>query len=518
MVSAINSGPDAAKLLHSSQMTPEKELHAAFGITYEQLQKVIAEAAQGTAGKQGFCDIFLQAGSAHAITLDQEVIKNASSAHVNGAGVRVVVGDKTGYSHTDHVNTTNLKRCATIARAICEHARENHNLELKESRAESAHRSCGYSDSGADIFKPHNLYGSEESPTNWDLKEKIALLKKMDRMARDFDPRISNVSVSLAVEDYVIIIATSRGAIFADRRPLVRLNIACQAEENGKRENGSSGGGGRFDFRTLLEEDYWSDHVLIAARQAIELLSAEPAPAGEMDVVLGSGWPGVLIHEAVGHGLEGDFNRKGTSAFSRRLGEKVASELCTIVDDGTLPGRRGSLNVDDEGTLSQCTTLIENGRLVGYMQDKLNARLMGMAPTGNGRRQSFAHLPMPRMTNTCMLPGPHAPEEIIASVDRGIYARNFGGGQVDITSGKFVFSASEAYLIEKGRLGAPIRDATLVGDGPSVLRQVSMVGNDLKLDEGVGTCGKDGQSVPVGVGQPTLRIDGLTVGGTAGGD
>ncbi len=514
MVSAINSGPDAAKLLHSSQMTPEKELHDAFGITYEQLQKVIAEAAQGTAGKQGFCDVFLQAGSAHAITLDQEVIKNASSAHVNGAGVRVVVGDKTGYSHTDHVNTTNLKRCATIARAICEHARENHNLELKESREESAHRSCGYSESGADIFKPHNLYGNEESPTNWDLKEKIALLKKMDRMARDFDPRISNVSVSLAVEDYVIIIATSRGAIFADRRPLVRLNIACQAEENGKRENGSSGGGGRFDFRTLLEEDYWSDHVLIAARQAIELLSAEPAPAGEMDVVLGSGWPGVLIHEAVGHGLEGDFNRKGTSAFSNLMGSSVASKLVTVIDDGTIAERRGSLNMDDEGTPTGRTVLIENGKLTGYMQDKQNASLMKASLTGNGRRQDYRFAPIPRMTNTYMAEGTSSPDEIIASVKKGIFATTFGGGQVDITNGDFTFSATGAYLIENGKITKPIKGATLIGNGPKALHKVVMVGNDVALDRGIGTCGKDGQGVPVGVGMPTIRINGITVGGS----
>ena len=323
---------------------------------------------------------------------------------------------------------------------------------------------------------------------------------------------------SLVAVHEVILVCGSDGVMAADVRPLVRMNVTVLVEENGRREQGYTGGGGRVSLQHFLDEDRALAYGREAVRQALVALEAVPAPAGEMVVVLGPGWPGILLHEAIGHGLEGDFNRKGTSAFSRRLGEKVASELCTIVDDGTLPGRRGSLNVDDEGTLSQCTTLIENGRLVGYMQDKLNARLMGMAPTGNGRRQSFAHLPMPRMTNTCMLPGPHAPEEIIASVDRGIYARNFGGGQVDITSGKFVFSASEAYLIEKGRLGAPIRDATLVGDGPSVLRQVSMVGNDLKLDEGVGTCGKDGQSVPVGVGQPTLRIDGLTVGGTAGGD
>jgi TldD protein len=314
----------------------------------------------------------------------------------------------------------------------------------------------------------------------------------------------------------VVLVASSDGAMAADVRPLVRLNVSVIVEDKGRREQGYAGGGGRFDLPNFLEGDRALALGREAVRQALVALETVPAPAGEMVVVLGPGWPGILLHEAIGHGLEGDFNRKGTSAFSKRLGEKVASDLCTIVDDGTLPGRRGSLNVDDEGTPTQRTVLIESGRLAGYIQDKLNARLMGMAPTGNGRRQSFAHVPMPRMTNTYMLPGPHAPEEILASVKKGIYARNFGGGQVDITSGKFVFSASEAYLIEDGRLGAPIRDATLVGDGPSVLTKVTMVGNDLKLDDGVGTCGKEGQSVPVGVGQPTLRIDGLTVGGTAG--
>jgi TldD protein len=323
---------------------------------------------------------------------------------------------------------------------------------------------------------------------------------------------------SLMAVHEVILVAGTDGALAADVRPLVRINVSVIVEDKGRREQGYAGGGGRFTLPELLAGDRPFALGREAVRLALVALEAVPAPAGEMVVVLGPGWPGILLHEAIGHGLEGDFNRKGVSAFSRRLGEKVASELCTIVDDGTLPGRRGSLNVDDEGTPTNRTVLIESGRLAGYIQDKLNARLMGMRPTGNGRRQSFAHVPMPRMTNTYMLPGPHAPEEILASVKKGIYARSFGGGQVDITSGKFVFSASEAYLIEDGRLGAPIRDATLVGDGPSVLQKVTMVGNDLKLDDGVGTCGKEGQSVPVGVGQPTLRIDGLTVGGTAGGD
>jgi TldD protein len=304
------------------------------------------------------------------------------------------------------------------------------------------------------------------------------------------------------------------GATHGDVRPLVRLNVSVIVEDGGRREQGSYGGGGRTDYQYFLEGDRASEYAREAVRQALVNLDAEEAPAGSMTVVLGSGWPGILLHEAIGHGLEGDFNRKGTSVFSGRVGEKVASPLCTVVDDGTLPGRRGSLTIDDEGTPTACTTLIENGILKGYMQDKLNARLMGVAPTGNGRRESYQHLPMPRMTNTYMLAGPHDPEEIIRSVKKGLYAKNFGGGQVDITSGKFVFSASEAYLIEDGKLTRPVKGATLIGNGPEVLTRVSMVGNDLQLDSGVGTCGKDGQSVPVGVGQPTLKVDGLTVGGT----
>jgi len=330
------------------------------------------------------------------------------------------------------------------------------------------------------------------------------------------DPRVTQVMASLAAVHEMVLVCASDGTLAADVRPLIRLNVSVIVEQKGRREQGSSGGGGRHGYSYFLEGDRAIGYAREAVRQALVNLEAQPAPAGEMTVVLGPGWPGVLLHEAIGHGLEGDFNRKGTSAFAGRLGEKVASEFCTVVDDGTLEGRRGSLNIDDEGTLTSQTVLIEKGRLTGYMQDKLNARLMGMAPTGNGRRQSFAHLPLPRMTNTYMLAGPHDPAAIIASVKRGIYARNFAGGQVDITSGKFVFSTSETYLIENGKLGKPLKDATLIGDGPSVLNEVSMVGNDLELDAGIGVCGKDGQSVPVGVGQPTLRIDRLTVGGVAG--
>ena len=323
--------------------------------------------------------------------------------------------------------------------------------------------------------------------------------------------------VSLAAVHDVVMVAGSDGTLAADVRPLVRLNVSVIAEDKGRREQGTAGGGGRVGFAMFLDQDRGLGYAREAVRQALVNLEARDAPAGTMTVVLGPGWPGVLLHEAIGHGLEGDFNRKGSSAFSGRIGERVASELCTMVDDGTLADRRGSLNIDDEGTPTQCTTLIENGVLKGYMQDKMNARLMGVAPTGNGRRESYAHLPMPRMTNTYMLAGAHDPQEIIASVDKGLYAVNFGGGQVDITSGKFVFSASEAYMIENGKVTYPVKGATLIGNGPDVLTRVSMVGNDLELDTGVGTCGKEGQSVPVGVGQPTLRIDGLTVGGTGAG-
>jgi len=444
-------------------------------------------------------DLYFQSSRHEAWSLEDGIVKEGSHSIEQGVGVRALSGEKTGFAYSDEIVVPALMQAADAASAIAR-VGQHGTLQAWSARA------------------GHELYAPLDPIPSLADDDKVALLQRVDQATRALDPRVKQVMASLVAVHEVILVCGSDGVMAADVRPLVRMNVTVLVEENGRREQGYTGGGGRVSLQHFLDEDRALAYGREAVRQALVALEAVPAPAGEMVVVLGPGWPGILLHEAIGHGLEGDFNRKGTSAFSRRLGEKVASELCTIVDDGTLPGRRGSLNVDDEGTLSQCTTLIENGRLVGYMQDKLNARLMGMAPTGNGRRQSFAHLPMPRMTNTCMLPGPHAPEEIIASVDRGIYARNFGGGQVDITSGKFVFSASEAYLIEKGRLGAPIRDATLVGDGPSVLRQVSMVGNDLKLDEGVGTCGKDGQSVPVGVGQPTLRIDGLTVGGTAGGD
>jgi TldD protein len=442
-------------------------------------------------------DLYFQAARHEAWALEDGIVKEGSHSIDQGVGVRAVSGEKTGFAYSDEIMVPALMQASSAAAAIAR-AGQSGSLQAWAAR------------------RGHALYDALDPISTLTDDEKVALLRRVDEATRAIDPRVKQVMASLVAVHEVVLVCSNDGVLAADVRPLVRMNVAVIVEDKGRREQGYAGGGGRIGYRHFVESDRALGYGREAVREALVALEAVPAPAGEMTVVLGPGWPGVLLHEAIGHGLEGDFNRKGTSAFSRRLGEKVASDLCTIVDDGTLALRRGSLNVDDEGTPTQRTVLIENGRLAGYMQDKLNARLMGLQPTGNGRRQSFAHLPLPRMTNTYMLPGPHAPEEIIASVDKGIYARNFGGGQVDITSGKFVFSASEAYLIEKGRLGAPIRDATLIGDGPSVLSRVTMVGTDLRLDDGVGTCGKEGQSVPVGVGQPTLRIDGLTVGGTAG--
>ncbi len=440
-------------------------------------------------------DVYLQATRYEAWMLEDGIVKEGSHSIEQGAGVRAVSGEKTGFAYSDEIALPTLLEAAKNARAI---ARQG-----APGRQEIA---------GAD--RPPALYLPIDPLQSLSEEDKIALLKRLDEECRQIDPRVEQVCVSLSGSHEVVLVIGQDGAVHGDVRPLVRLNVSVIVEENGRREQGSSGGGGRTDYRYFLEEGRASSYAREAVRQALVNLEAEEAPAGTMTVVLGSGWPGILLHEAIGHGLEGDFNRKGTSAFSGRVGERVASPLCTVVDDGTLPGRRGSLTIDDEGTPTSCTTLIENGILKGYMQDKLNARLMGVAPTGNGRRESYQHLPMPRMTNTYMLAGPHDPEEIIRSVKKGLYAKNFGGGQVDITSGKFVFSASEAYLIEDGRITRPVKGATLIGNGPDVLTRVSMVGNDLELDTGVGTCGKDGQSVPVGVGQPTLKVDGLTVGGT----
>jgi TldD protein len=441
-------------------------------------------------------DIYFQYSRLESWVLDDGIIKEGNHSIEQGAGLRAVSGDKTGFAYTDDLVLPQLLEAADAARAI--------------ARA---------GQSGSEMITARGgvpqLYAAVNPLESLSEQEKLELMRRLDAAARAADPRVQQVTVSLvAVHDTVLVI-NDQGQLAGDVRPLVRMNVSVIVEQNGRREQGSSGGGARRALDFFLEEERALGYAREAVRQALVNLEAVDAPAGMLPVVLGPGWPGVLLHEAVGHGLEGDFNRKGTSAFSGRMGEQVASALCTVVDDGTLPDRRGSLSIDDEGTPAQRTVLIENGILKGYMQDKMNARLMGMPETGNGRRESYAHLPMPRMTNTYMLPGEHDPQEIIASVDRGLYAVNFGGGQVDITSGKFVFSANEAYLIENGRITAPVKGATLIGNGPEAMTRISMVGNDLQLDSGVGTCGKEGQSVPVGVGQPTLKIDEMTVGGTA---
>ncbi|MEZ5562496.1 MAG: metalloprotease TldD [Gammaproteobacteria bacterium] len=461
------------------------------GITDRDLEQALGLLLRGDVDN---ADLYFQIARQESWSIEDSIVKGGAYSIEQGVGVRAMAGEKTGFAYSDEIVVPALREAAEAASAIVRRGQQG-RVKAWQARA------------------GHQLYPPTDPLLTLADEEKVALLQRVDREVRALDPRVKQVVASLAAAHEVVFICASDGGLAADVRPLVRFNISVIVEHNGRREQGVAGGGGRHGYEKLGHERVL-EFGREAVRQAVVNLDAVPAPAGEMVVVLGPGWPGVLLHEAIGHGLEGDFNRKGTSAFTGRIGEAVATELCTVVDDGTLEGRRGSLNVDDEGTPTSKTVLIENGRLRGYMQDRLNARLMGTESTGNGRRQSFAHLPLPRMTNTYMLPGPHDPGEIIESVQRGIYACNFGGGQVDITSGKFVFSASEAYLIENGKLGAPIRDATLVGDGATVLSRVSMVGNDLKLDSGVGVCGKEGQSVPVGVGQPTLRIDGLTVGGT----
>ena len=443
-----------------------------------------------------YADLYFQYSRSEAWSLDEGIVKSGSFNIDQGVGVRALSGEKTAFAYSDDISARALGDAAAAVRAI---AAAGQNPGFGQFLPSTAAQS---------LYLPNDPLASLPADA------KVKLLERLEGFARAVDPRVVQVMASLAGEYEVILVAGSDGRLAADIRPLVRCSISVIIEENGKREQGASGGGGRFDF------GYFTDEVLQryareAVHQAAVNLHAEPAPAGQMTVVLGSGWPGILLHEAVGHGLEGDFNRKGSSAFSGRLGQRVAAKGVTVIDDGTIADRRGSLNIDDEGNPTQRNVLIEDGILKGYMQDSLNARLMGVAPTGNGRRESFAHLPLPRMTNTMMLAGEHDPQEILGSVKKGIYAANFGGGQVDITSGKFVFSMSEAYLIEDGKVTRPIKGATLIGNGPDALTRVSMIGNDLKLDPGVGTCGKDGQSVPVGVGQPTLRIDGLTVGGTA---
>ena len=465
-----------------------------FGIGTGDLDKVL-DAALGK--KADYADLYFEYRRNEGVSLEEGLVKNCSQSTANGVGVRVLADTKTGYAYTDDITIENLEIAARTAQYIA----QNRSSQLP-----------------AAIGQPHgvshDLYPIQTSVNDIALEKKVELLYGIDRFARGLDARVKNVFVSLGSEYKVVLVATSQGKVVGDIQPLTRLNVTCIVEEQGNRQIGSFGGGGRVEFGFFIDSKDYERYAREAVRQAILNLSAIDAPAGTMDVVLGPGWPGILLHEAIGHGLEGDFNRKKTSAFSDRLGEKVASELCTVVDDGTIPSRRGSLNVDDEGTPTQRNVLIEKGVLKGYLQDKLNAGLMKMPLTGNGRRESYASIPMPRMTNTFMLAGESAPDDILRSVKKGLYAVSFGGGQVDITSGKFVFSASEAYLIEDGKATRPVKGATLIGNGPDVLTRVSMVGSDLKLDEGVGTCGKDGQSVPVGVGLPTIKIDGLTVGGT----
>jgi TldD protein len=440
-------------------------------------------------------DVYFQLSRSQSWVLEDGIIREGSHSIEQGVGVRAIAGEKTGFAYSDEIVPDALLSAAKAARAIAKQG---------EQKAVAAWRSHAVP----------ALYPAIDPSDSLSPEAVIAMLQDADRLARAADPRVKQVIASLAGELRTILVAASDGTLAADIRPLVRLNISVIVERDGAREQAHYGGGGRTNFAYFSAQDRVRTYAEEAVRQALTNLDAVPAPAGTMPIVLGPGWPGVLLHEAVGHGLEGDFNRKGSSAFAGRVGEQVASPLCTVVDDGTIPNRRGSLAVDDEGTPTQCTTLIENGVLTGYMQDRMNAGLMGVNATGNGRRESYAHLPMPRMTNTYMLAGKDDPADIIASVNKGLYAVNFSGGQVDITSGKFVFSASEAYLIENGQLGAPVKGATLIGNGPEVMGQISMVGHDLALDNGVGVCGKDGQSVPVGVGQPTLKVEALTVGGT----
>jgi TldD protein len=463
------------------------------GLSAHDLERVFARL---TGPSIDAADLYFQHSRSESWVLEDGIVKEGNHSIEQGVGVRALSGEKTGFAYSDEIVLPALLEAAGSARAIAQASANGTGKPLAMTTGRA-------------------LYPAIDPIETLSSEDKIALLREIDALCRSLDPRVKQVIASVAASLETVLLAASDGTLAADVRPLVRINVQVIAEQNGRRESGSAGGGGRYGFVELLENGRAHGFAREAVRVALVNLESVDAPAGNMPVVLGPGWPGVLLHEAIGHGFEGDFNRKGTSAFAGMLGEKVAAPGVTVVDDGTLAGRRGSLSIDDEGVPTNCTVLVEDGVMKGYMQDKLNARLMKMAPTGNGRRESFAHLPMPRMTNTYMLPGERDPGEIIASVKKGLYAVNFGGGQVDITNGKFTFSASEAYLIEDGKVTRPVKGATLVGSGPEVLKRVSMIGNDLKLDEGVGVCGKDGQSVPVGVGQPTLKIDRMTVGGTA---
>jgi TldD protein len=462
------------------------------GLDTQQLQPVFNRLL---AHDVDYADLYFQYSRSEGWSLEEGQVKSGSFNIDQGVGVRAISGEKTAFAYSDDISLDALAAAADATRAI---ARAGQNRQ-----AAIARRGDG-----------RQLYEAVDPLVSLDDAAKVALLERLEKKARAMDSRVIQVMASLASEYEVIYVARSDGHLAADVRPLVRLSLQVISEQDGRREQGAGGGGGRFDYR-YFTDDMLDTYARQAVHQASVNLDARPAPAGTMTVVLGSGWPGILLHEAIGHGLEGDFNRKGSSAFAGRIGERVAARGVTVIDDGTIPLRRGSLNVDDEGNPTQRTTLIEDGILTGYMQDMMNARLMGMPVTGNARRESYAHLTMPRMTNTLMMNGDQDPAEIIASVKNGLYAANFGGGQVDITSGKFVFSAAEAYMIEDGKITYPVKGATLIGNGPDALTRVSMIGNDMAMDSGVGTCGKEGQSVPVGVGQPTLRIDGLTVGGTA---
>jgi TldD protein len=484
-LSAATTGGDPLEVARAALLAPAE-------LDENRVARVLGD-VMGQAVDYG--DIYFQMTREESWSLEDGIVKDGAHSIEQGVGVRALAGEKTGFAYSDEVMLPALLEAAHAARAI--------------SRSGAGGAVQAWHATGG-----RGLYSCVDPVETLADDDKVRLLEQVDREARALDPRITQVMASLSAAHDTVLVMASDGTLAGDVRPLVRLNVSVIIEHAGRREQGYAGGGGRFAYTEFLASGRWKALVREAVRTAQVNLEAVPAPAGTMTVVLGAGWPGVLLHEAVGHGLEGDFNRKGTSAFSGRLGQQVAARGVTIVDDGTLIARRGSLNVDDEGTPTQCTTLIEDGILLGYLQDKLNARLMGVKSTGNGRRESFAALTMPRMTNTYMLPGRHASEEILASVDKGLYCRNFGGGQVDITSGKFVFSASEAYLIEGGKVTRPVKGATLIGNGPDVMGRVSMIGNDLKLDDGVGTCGKEGQEVPVGVGQPTLRVEALTVGGT----
>jgi TldD protein len=470
----------------------EETLLKSKGISFADLEETVFDLLSR---EVDYGEVFVQSTRSESFGLEDGIVKDGAFSVDAGIGVRALAGEKTGFAYSEDIRLDGLQQAAKAARSIAKKG-ASRNAPAFNATAHPA------------------LYEGVDPISSLSDAEKVVLLRQVDMVARAEDSRVKEVNVRISASHESMLIMASDGTLAADIRPLVRLDVSVIVQQGERRERGSAGGGGRRSLFSLCEGDWAGDVAKEAVRMAMVNLEAIDAPAGPMPVVLGPGWPGVLLHEAVGHGLEGDFNRKGSSAFSGRVGEQVASALCTIVDDGTMQGRRGSLSVDDEGTQTQSTVLIENGILKGYMQDKLNARLMNVAPTGNGRRQSFAHVPMPRMTNTYMLPGQDLPEDILRSVKKGVYAVNFGGGSVDITSGRFVFSATEAYLIEDGKVTAPIRGATLIGSGPEVMNKVSMVGNDLNLDGGVGVCGKDGQSVPVGVGQPTLKVDEIIVGGT----